>query len=59
MEEKKNLNDKTCNCETIAMASIPCQKWSDLYDLSTALNVGTIFKDLHKPFFMGGDNNDR
>ena len=57
MEENNGINKK-CTCETLAMASIPCQKWTELYDLSMALAIGTIFSDLHKPFFMGGDEND-
>jgi len=42
---------------TIAMASVPFQKWEQPYDLEKALKVGTIFPELHKPFFMGGDQN--
>ena len=33
-----------------AMAYVPCQKFTDTYDLSYALNVGTIFPQLCKPF---------
>lgn len=55
-----NTENKECCNQTLAIATIPCQKWSDeLYDSPKALIVGTIFKDLHKPFFMGGDGNAR
>ena len=60
MEANKNGNEQQqCNTVTLGMATVPCQNWSELYDLTTALNVGTIFKDLHKPFYMGGDANAR
>lgn len=51
-------NNECCNTN-LAIGSVPCQKWSEVYDYSKALTVGTIFKDLHKPFFMGGDGNAR
>lgn len=51
--------NESCKCNTLAIASIPCQKWSEVYDLNQALTIGTIFKDLHRPFFMGGDGNAR
>ena len=34
----------------IAMAYVPWQVWGDLYDMDKALNVGTIFEELDKPF---------
>ncbi|WP_243875010.1 spore coat associated protein CotJA [Blautia obeum] len=34
----------------IAMAYVPCQKFSTTYDLGYALNVGTVFPELCKPF---------
>ena len=34
----------------IAMAYVPCQKFSTTYDLNYALNAGTVFPDLCKPF---------
>lgn len=33
-----------------AMAYVPCQKLTGIYDLCYALNVGTIFPQLCKPF---------
>jgi hypothetical protein len=61
MDQVTHTNtENQCCSQNIAIGSIPCQKWSkDLYDFSKALTVGTIFKDLHKPFFMGGDGNAR
>lgn len=44
----------------IAIASVPCQEWSEPYDdLAKALKEGTIFPELNKPFYMGGDDNVR
>ena len=34
----------------IAMAYVPWQKWKDIYEPSRALNVGSIFAELDKPF---------
>lgn len=34
----------------LAMAYVPCQKFSKTFDLCYALNMGTIFPDLCKPF---------
>ena len=33
-----------------AMAYVPCQEFTNTYDLCYALNVGTIFPQLCKPF---------
>lgn len=33
-----------------AMAYVPCQKFEKTYDLCCALNVGTIFPQLCRPF---------
>jgi Cft2 family RNA processing exonuclease len=35
----------------LAITSIPIQKWGELYNEEDALNIGTIFHDLNKPFF--------
>ncbi|MFT4146896.1 MAG: spore coat associated protein CotJA, partial [Mobilitalea sp.] len=35
----------------LAIANIPIQKWGELYSDEEALNIGTIFHDLNKPFF--------
>lgn len=34
----------------IAMAYVPAQVFNTTYDLNRALEVGTIFPELHKPF---------
>ncbi|MDO5155183.1 MAG: spore coat protein CotJB [Eubacteriales bacterium] len=52
----------TCECETkptLAMATIPKQKWCEPYDLCTALSEGTIFPSLNLTFFKApqGDTN--
>ena len=33
-----------------AMAYVPSQEFTDIFDLSYALNVGTVFPQLCKPF---------
>lgn len=38
--------------ESLAIASVPCQKWGQLFDENTALTNGTVFPDLNKPFFV-------
>lgn len=40
---------------TLAIATVPSQPWSQPYDCAKALSVGTIFPNLHMPFFGGGD----
>ncbi len=34
----------------VAMAYVPLQIWNQVYDLQKALQVGTIFPELNKPF---------
>lgn len=34
----------------LAIAYVPWQRWNQTYDLEKALQVGTIFPDLDKPF---------
>lgn len=38
----------------LAMAYTPLQRWEDLYDAPTALERGTIFRALDKPFLGKG-----
>lgn len=38
--------------EHLAITSVPCQKWGALYDEQRALQIGTVFQDLDKPFFV-------
>lgn len=35
----------------LAIASVPIQEWGEIYDDKEAMQIGTIFKDLDKPFF--------
>ena len=43
---------------SLAMAYVPFQRWSDeLFDLEIALDRGTIFPELYKPFL--GDRRKR
>ncbi len=35
----------------LAIANIPIQEWGELYSEEEALNIGTVFPDLNKPFF--------
>ncbi len=37
--------------EHLAIASVPVQSWGECYEPEAALRVGTIFRDLDKPFF--------
>ncbi len=38
--------------EHLAIASVPMQRWGELYDEQEALDNGTVFPDLNKPFFV-------
>lgn len=53
----KRRNPKPCGCQhdalegfPIAMAYVPWQKWRDVLDPCRALQHGTIFEELFKPF---------
>lgn len=48
-EENKSINEHLRSLP-LAMAYVPCQYFSDTFQLSYALNVGTIFPELCKPF---------
>lgn len=39
--------------QALAMASVPVQGWKPPYDFDRALQIGTLFPDLNKPFFDG------
>lgn len=66
---RMHLEEDNCGCGcscasdshpnelTIAIATVPCQNWGEPYDVAEALQVGTIFPELDKPFIMGGDVN--
>ena len=34
----------------VAMGYVPYQRWGNTFELCKALQIGTIFPDLHKPF---------
>ena len=58
------MNQQNCNCMTqaavdrdifipdtpLAMAYVPMQIWNKTYELDKALQVGTLFPCLDKPF---------
>lgn len=55
-----------CGCEkpkdplsglALAMAYVPWQKWGNLYDACQALQQGTVFEALDKPFLGRGGCN--
>lgn len=49
-----NKCDFSCvNDFPLAMAYIPMQRFENLYSSDEALNAGTLFKDLDKPFCGG------
>lgn len=49
--EKEDINtEEPLNNFPLAMAYVPCQHFSDTFQLNYALNVGTIFPELCKPF---------
>lgn len=37
----------------LAMSYVLTQQWSEPHDMSRALQCGTIFPELDKPFMMG------
>lgn len=47
----KNSMMSTFPAETpIGMAYVPYQQWKNVYDPTVALDRGTVFEDLDKPF---------
>ncbi len=36
------------------MCFVPWQKWQDVYEIDQAINCGTIFKELYKPYIGRG-----
>ena len=45
------LNSDIFQCDApLAMAYVPWQTWNKTYDLDKALQIGTIFPCLDKPF---------
>lgn len=43
----------------LAIASVPIQEWGEIYDDKNALDIGTIFHELNKPFFAASTVNDQ
>lgn len=38
--------------EHLAIASVPIQQWNQVYDEDRAFQNGTLFPDLHRPFYV-------
>lgn len=47
------------NQEHLAIASVPIQEWTKIYEPEEALFIGTIFSELDKPFFAAEEKNRR
>ena len=43
-------NNDYCRELPLAIASVPMQRFEELYPLDTALEMGTMFRALHLPF---------
>ena len=56
--ERMNTEQNYCVCSSqpisLAMAYIPVQTWQETYRPCEALDRGTLFPDLYKPYAMGG-----
>lgn len=51
----KKAEEDEVNGMTIAMAYVPWQEWRNLYTCEQAIQRGTVFAELDKPFMgMGG-----
>lgn len=63
--EKKSQKQGSCGCHrddelagmALAMAYVPWQSWRKVYDVCKALQIGTIFGELDKPFLGRGGCN--
>ena len=51
-KKKDTLSCASKNCP-LAMVYSPFQEWESTYDAMLALERGTIFPELDKPFLMG------
>ena len=54
MDGCPNTHDHFPEDMPIAMAYVPWQKWQDICELREAVERGTIFKELDKPFLGKG-----
>lgn len=52
-DEMKNRERMMENYE-VAMAYVPWQQFTDMYEPGKGLEIGTIFPELDKPFWAGG-----
>lgn len=56
--QKKESTEEYCICTnqsvSLAMAYVKDQPFEYLYELCDALYKGTLFKELYKPYGMGG-----
>ena len=53
MADYRNQNSTRCTCMrgmALAIAYVPWQTWDQTYELEKALQCGTIFPELNKPF---------
>ena len=54
MNMVKPATNGGCAELSLAIASVPMQKWRSLYEPCEALHAGTIFSELNLPYRMGG-----
>ena len=52
-DERTQRENNSCSEFVIAMAYVPWQYFNTVYDPDKALQAGTIFPELDKPFFGG------
>lgn len=49
--EPEGMNELSNQPLSLAMAYVPYQQFRDLYEPEEALNAGTLFRELDKPFY--------
>ena len=49
-EQKENCTLFTVQPVSLAMAYVPLQSWRNIYEPAAALERGTLFAELDKPF---------
>lgn len=49
-----NIGNEPVDQMAPGMSFVPWQKWQDVYDIDQAINCGTIFKELYKPYVGRG-----
>lgn len=50
MQLNRSRERDSMRCFSLAMAYVPWQSWDKTCDLEKALQIGTIFPELNKPF---------